>query len=168
MRADAGSPDLTSDVHPVDIVEQIALSNDWQFERQEADEISVSTRGERSDYHISFSWMEDLESLHISSAFDLKVPDARRSEVKELISLINEQLWIGHFDMWHREGMILFRNTHMLTGGAELSQPQCEALFQLASQTCDQFYQAFQFVVWAGKPAAEALQGAMFETVGEA
>jgi hypothetical protein len=26
----------------------------------------------------------------------------------------------------------------------------------------------FQFVVWAGKSAAEALEGVLFETVGEA
>ncbi len=63
-------------VHPVDIIEHIAAINDWNFERQDADEISISVRGSWSDYHVSFNWMEDLESLHIASAFDLKVPDA--------------------------------------------------------------------------------------------
>ena len=87
-------PDRT--VHPVDIIEHIAAINDWNFERQDTDEISISVRGAWSDYHVSFNWMEDLESLHIASAFDLKVPEARRPEVKQLIATVNEQLWIGH------------------------------------------------------------------------
>lgn len=155
-------------VHPVDIIEHIAAINDWSFERQDADEISISVRGSWSDYHVSFNWMQDLESLHIASAFDLKVPDARRAEVKQLIASINEQLWIGHFDIWPHEGVIIFRNSHLLTGGADVSPQQCEALLRSATESCDLYYQAFQFVVWAGKSAADALEGVMFETVGEA
>lgn len=155
-------------LHPVDIIEHIAAINDWNFERQDADEISISVRGAWSDYHVSFNWMQDLESLHIASAFDLKVPEARRPEVRALIALVNEQLWIGHFDMWNNEGVILFRNSHLLTGGAEVSPQQCEALLRSATESCDLYYQAFQFVVWAGKSAAEALESVLFETVGEA
>src|SRR5690606_38580221 len=159
-------PDRT--VHPVDIIEHIASINDWNFERQDDDEISISVRGAWSDYHVSFNWMGDLESLHIASAFDLKVPEPRRAEVKQLIALINEQLWIGHFDMWNHEGVVIFRNSHLLSGGAEVSPQQCEALLRSATDSCDLYYQAFQFVVWAGKSASDALSQVMFETVGEA
>ncbi|MCF4099059.1 YbjN domain-containing protein [Maritalea mediterranea] len=155
-------------VHPVDIIEHIAGINDWVFERQDADEIAISVKGSWTDYHVSFSWMENLESLHIACAFDLKVPEARRAEVKQLVTQINEQLWIGHFDIWRKENMVLFRNAHLLSGGAEVSPSQCEALLNSAIESCDQYYQAFQFVVWAGKPAAEALSHVIFETVGEA
>jgi hypothetical protein len=109
-----------------------------------------------------------MESLHLACAFDLKVPEARRGEIKQLISLINEQLWIGHFDIWSKEGVVLFRNSHLLSGGAEVSPQQCEALLRSATESCDLYYQAFQFVVWAGKSAADALAEVMFETVGEA
>jgi hypothetical protein len=36
-------PDRSS--HPVDLVEHIAAINDWNFERQDADEISISAAG---------------------------------------------------------------------------------------------------------------------------
>jgi hypothetical protein len=159
-------PDRT--VHPVDIIEHIASINGWTFERQDDDEISISVRGAWSDYHVSFNWMEDLESLHIACAFDLRVPESRRPEVKALVARVNEQLWIGHFDMWNHEGVVLFRNSHLLSGGAEVSPLQCEALLHSATDSCDAYYQAFQFVVWAGKNAGEALSQVMFETVGEA
>ena len=32
----------------------------------------------------------------------------------------------------------------------------------------DSYYPALQFVVWAGKTAAEAMSAAMFDTAGEA
>ncbi|MCS6762606.1 MAG: hypothetical protein MO846_12135 [Candidatus Devosia symbiotica] len=43
-------------VHPVDIIEHIASINDWAFERQDADEISISVRGGLCGYHVSFNW----------------------------------------------------------------------------------------------------------------
>ena len=159
-------PDIS--IHPVDIIEHIALINDWAFERQDADEISICVRGGWSDYQVSFSWMHELESLHIAAAFDLKVPEARRTELKQLVTLINEQLWIGHFDVWRKEGVVLFRNSHLLSGGADISPQQCEALLRSATDACDLYYQAFQFVVWAGKSADEAMAAVMFETHGEA
>jgi len=160
--------ELDRTIHPVDIIEHIAAISDWSFERQDADEISISVQGGWSDYHVSFNWMEEMESLHLACAFDLKVPEARRGEIKQLISLINEQLWIGHFDIWSKEGVVLFRNSHLLSGGAEVSPQQCEALLRSATESCDLYYQAFQFVVWAGKSAADALAEVMFETVGQA
>jgi hypothetical protein len=33
---------------------------------------------------------------------------------------------------------------------------------------CERYYQAFQFVLWAGKSATEALDAVMFETSGQA
>jgi hypothetical protein len=35
-------------------------------------------------------------------------------------------------------------------------------------EACERYYQAFQFILWAGKSAPDALAGTLFETVGEA
>ena len=45
---------------------------------------------------------------------------------------------------------------------------QCEAMLVGAIHACERYYPAFQFVVWAGKSAAEAMSAAMFDTEGEA
>jgi hypothetical protein len=106
--------------------------------------------------------------LHLACTFDLKIPAARREEVLRLSALINEQLYFGHFDIWRREGVVLFRNGLLLSGGAEASCSQCEALIRLALDSCERYFPAFQFVIWAGKGAEEALQSCLLETVGEA
>ncbi|MBZ9936423.1 YbjN domain-containing protein [Mesorhizobium sp. BR1-1-16] len=154
--------------NPVDTIENIAAINDWAFERSGDDEITISIGGGWCDYHVSFSWMEDMEAVHLACAFDLKVTDPRKTEVMRLLSLVNEQLWIGHFDLWGKEGVVMYRQTLLLAGGAEPNSAQVEGLLENAIESCERYYQAFQFVVWAGKSASEALEAVMFETVGEA
>ena len=88
--------------------------------------------------------------------------------MQALISLINEQMWVGHFDLWTKEGIVMFRHALVLAGGVEASGKQCESLLGTALDACERNFTAFQFVVWAGKSAREALDAAMFETSGEA
>ena len=115
----------------------------------------------------SINWRGDLETLHLACAFDFKVPDYRLSEMYRLIAQINEQLWLGHFDLWTQEGLVMFRHG-LLLNGAIATPHQCEALLSAALEACERYYQAFQFVVWAGKESREALVSTMFETEGQA
>ena len=154
--------------NPVDVIENIAALHDWSFERAGDDEITISVAGDWCDYHVSFSWMEDREAVHLACAFDLKVPEPRLFEVLRLISGVNEQLWIGHFDLWKKEGVIMYRQALLLSGGAEPTSAQIEGLLLTAIEACERYFQAFQFVVWAGKSASDALATVLFETVGEA
>jgi hypothetical protein len=154
--------------NPVDVVEHLAAIREWSFDRAGDDEIAISISGRWTDYHLSFTWMDDIEALHLACAFDCRVPDRRRGEVLQAIAGINEQLWVGHFDLWSLDGVIMFRHALILPGGLEPSGKQCEVLLNAALDACERYYQAFQFVVWAGKSAREAIDAAMFETAGEA
>jgi hypothetical protein len=157
-----------SRANPLEVVERVAASNDWSFERAGEDEITILVRGKWSDYQVSFTWMYDIEALHLACAFELKVPDRSHATVQQLISFINEQMWIGHFDLWTQDGIVMFRHALLLAGGVEASGRQCESLLGTALDACERYFPAFQFVVWAGKSAREALDSAMFETAGEA
>jgi len=153
--------------HPVDLVENIATSHDWAFERNTLDELSLCVTGSWSEYNISLNWRDDLEALHLACAVDLKVSDSRLAEVYRLMAIINEQLWIGHFDLWRSENLLLFRHG-LLLNDADPTAGQCEALLQAALETCERYFQAFQFVIWAGKSAEESLAAIMFATEGQA
>jgi len=155
-------------INPLDVVERLATGNDWSFERAGDDEITILVTGRWTDYQLSYTWMGDIEALHLACAFDLKVPERRRAEAQALITLINEQLWVGHFDLWIKEGMVMYRHALVLAGGVAASGRQCEALLSTALDACERYFTAFQFVVWAGKDAKEALAAAMFDTSGEA
>ncbi len=154
--------------NPIEVIERTATVNNWPFERPSADEITLVIRGKWTDYQASFTWMFDLEALHLALAFELKVPEHCQSELHRLTSMINEQLWVGHFDLWFKDGLVMYRNALVLAGGVVASSRQCEVLLSAASDACERYYPAYQFVVWAGEGAEEALRAAMFETRGQA
>jgi len=52
--------------HPLDIVERLAAIRDWIFDRAETDEMSVSVSGRWADYHVAFTWIADVESVHLA------------------------------------------------------------------------------------------------------
>lgn len=162
--ADQGYQRVTN---PIDLVEQVASGHGWASERTADEELTLIVAGTWTDYHVSLNWRDDLETLHIACAFDFKVPKNRLSEVYRLIAQINEQLWLGHFDLWTQEGLIMFRQGLMLNGTVATAA-QCEALLRAAFEACERYYQSFQFVVWAGRESKEALASTMFETEGHA
>ena len=163
-RAESGQIRINN---PLDLVEHIAGKHGWVMDRAGEDELTLTVSGQWTDYHMSLNWRGDLETLHMACAFDAKIPENRLNEVYRLVAQINEQLWLGHFDVWIHEGLIMFRQGLMLNGA--LATPhQCEALLKAAFEACERYYQAFQFVVWAGKESKEALASTMFETEGRA
>ena len=157
-----------SRINPLAVVEDIAADHNWTFERSGEDEVTIVSRGDWTDYHLSFTWMGEIESLHLACAFDMKIPPARRNEVQRLIAAINEQMWVGHFDIWTHTGMIMHRQGLPLPEGLTASAAQCETMLVNAIHACERYYPAFQFVVWAGKSAEDAMGAAMFDTQGEA
>jgi hypothetical protein len=154
--------------NPLEVVEHMATGNNWPYEHMVEDEIALLVSGDRTNYQISFTWMSDIELLHLACAFDMKVPVSRLAEVQQLIVSINEQLWVGHFDVWTKNGMVMFRHALLLVGGALLSGRQCEAALGSAVDACERYYPAFQFVTWAGKSARQAIDAVIFETSGHA
>ena len=159
---------VDSRTNPLAVVEDIASDNNWPFERSGEDEVTIVTKGQWTDYQLSFTWMSEIEALHLACAFDMKIPQARLAEVQRLIAAVNEQLWVGHFDLWTHTGMIMYRQALMLPGGMSATDRQCESMLGAAINACERYFPAFQFVVWAGKSTAEALAAAMFDTEGEA
>ena len=102
--------DFSPPQHPLDMLEQAVEDNGWPFERSARDEINLSVAGRWCDYHFCFTWREDLQALHVSVSFDMRVSRERRSEIAELLMSINAQLWLGHFDLWSEDGTVLFRH----------------------------------------------------------
>ena len=84
------------------------------------------------------------------------------------VASVNEQLWIGHFDLWTHTGIIMHRQALVLPGGLTASTAQCVSMLDGAIHACERYYPAFNFVVWAGKSPQEAMAAAMFDVEGEA
>jgi len=154
--------------NPLDRVERLAHAHDWFIDRAGDDEVTLLVAAAWGDLHLCLNWRNDIEGLHLACTFDQRIPKLRREDVARLLSLINEQLYFGHFDIWRQDGSIVFRNGLTLAGGAEANEAQCETLIRIAIEACERYYPALQFVMWAGKSAEDAIAALILETVGEA
>jgi len=71
--------------NPLDVVERIAAINDWSFERAGDDEITMLVGGKWSDYQVSFTWMHDIEALHLPPTSMVISSSPARSNDQSLI-----------------------------------------------------------------------------------
>jgi hypothetical protein len=161
---------------PIEMLERYFESLNWTFERDGDEEIVATVKGSWSEYELRALWRADERVLQFIAASGIQVardkigPEAAAS-LFETLALINEQLWIGHFEWWQSDGAVLFRHAVLLDADEEepaLSLALTEALVDAAIDECERHYPAFQFVLWGGKAPQEAVKAAMIETVGEA
>ena len=115
-------------------------------------------------------WRPEDQVLQFLAFPDIKVAQEKRTAIYEALGLINEQLWLGHFEMWSGSGLIVFRHATILDAreGEGLSLEQAESIAEAALEECERFYPVFQFVLWGGKSPGEAISAALIETAGEA
>lgn len=165
MLADDFGADLMT---PIEVLEQIISAKDWPLDRTDDVELATCVTGSWCDYHLCFSWCEDLAALHLTCTFDIRIPANKHAEMYHALGLVNESLWMGHFDLWNNEGVVMFRHNLPLAGTDGASTEQCEDMINAAISACEKYFPAFQFVLWAGKTAQEAVAASMLEPVGEA
>lgn len=162
----AGNDALES--NPLDLVEQLVFSKDWAYDRPAEEELVAETSTTWCNLRYWFTWRRDMNALMFSCSFDAKVPQAMRPQIYPLLALVNERLWLGHFDLCQEDGTISFRHTLLTHETQQVTEAMLEELLAIASEECERFYPAFQSVFWGGRAPEEAMELAIFDTVGEA
>ncbi|TZG27579.1 YbjN domain-containing protein [Sphingomonas montanisoli] len=155
---------------PIDLLEQYFAAHGWSHERQGDDEVVAQYAGSWAKYELRAVWREEDSVLQFLAFPDIRVTTDKRSAVYETMGLINEQLWLGHFELWQSSGLVLFRHAALLERSDDmvLTLDQAETLVETAIDECERFYPVFQFVLWSDKSPADAIASAMIETRGEA
>ena len=150
---------------PLENVELAASIQNWTFDRTD-NEVSIIANGKHNNYQLSVSLQNDSNGLNVICGFDLRFNKKNKFQILKLVSSINAQLWLGHFDVWDKEGLIVYRNSSILEKSPNLKT--IETLLNDAVSSIDLYFPAFQYILWAGKDSEEALQTVLFETRGEA
>lgn len=150
---------------PLENVELAASIQNWTFDRT-GNEVSIIANGKHNNYQLSVSLQNDSNGLNVICGFDLRFNKKNKFQILKLVSSINAQLWLGHFDVWDKEGLIVYRNSSILEKSPNLKT--IETLLNDAVSSIDLYFPAFQYILWAGKDSEEALQTVLFETRGEA
>ena len=67
--------------NPLDLVEQVAIANEWPFHRQNDDELAAEISGHWCQYRMWFCWHPELGVMHLSCALEMKVPANKRAQI---------------------------------------------------------------------------------------
>src|SRR3546814_221245 len=137
--------------NPLDILEELVNANEWRFDRSTDEEMVVEIAGRWCEYRLFFVWQQDLSATYFSCLFDLRAPPQKRTAVAELLALVNEKMWLGHFDLCSDELVPMFRHTVLLRGAGHVSVEQLEDLVDIAVSECERFFPAFQYVLWGDR-----------------
>jgi hypothetical protein len=154
--------------NPLDLAELVIMDRDWAFDRTADGELIAEFSGVWCNYRVWFSWQEEMHVLLLSCALESKLPKQSLPKVYPLLALVNEKLWVGHFDLCTEDNSVVFRHSLLLRDATGTSEEQIQELLDIAVNECERFYPAFQAAVWGGKSAHEAMEIAVFETIGEA
>ncbi|MGB3738942.1 MAG: YbjN domain-containing protein [Pontixanthobacter sp.] len=159
---------LDENAAPVDMLAALFEARGWPFTATSADELSGEIQGSWTNYQLRAVWRGDDNVLQLLCLPEVRVGKDRRASTCELLALINEQMWLGHFDIWSKGDLLVYRNAALLGNDGLLSLDQAQAIVETAVEECDRFYPAFQFVLWGDKSPHDALDSALIDAAGEA
>ena len=84
------------------------------------------------------------------------------------MGLINEKLWIGHFDITNNNGIPAYRHTVFSSSNNDLLHKKLEDLLDIGIYECEKYYPSFQQVLFEEISPKEALKLSNFEVIGRA
>ena len=155
-------------LNPIDVVEEVIYSKKWTFSRADDYELVAEIASKWCQYRFYFTWSEQIRAISLTVTFDLKFPHAKIKDAQELLALINEKLWIGHFDITSKNGIPAYRHTVLSFSEDEVLHHQLENLVDIAIYECEKFYPAFQLVLFEDSDPGKALAISTFDTIGVA
>jgi hypothetical protein len=158
----------TEDLHPIDIVESLAESNDWEFDRVTDDQIAMAVEGQWKTYSLTLAWSAQDETLRLICTFEMEPPEGRMGELYEVLNRTNDMVWTGAFTYWTEQKLMVWRYGLVLAGGQYAGPEQIDRLIAAAVMAAERFYPAFQMVAWAGHTPADAMKVAIAEAYGRA
>jgi len=159
---------LQDDIHPIDIVENLAAYHDWDFDRIAEDQIAMAVEGQWRTYSITLAWSAYDETLRLICTFEMEPPSEKLPQLYEAINAVNDQCWAGAYTYWEAQKLMVYRYGLVLSGGMVASPEQIDTLISAAVMSAERYYPAFQLVVWGNRTAKDALQVAIAEAYGRA
>lgn len=159
---------LTDDLHPIDIVENIAEHNAWQFDRVGDDQIAMAVEGQWRTYSITLAWSAYDETLRMVCTFEMDPPSEKLPALYEALNEVNDQCWTGAFTYWSEQKLMVYRYGLLMSGGQGASPEQVDAIITAAVLAAERYYPAFQLVLWGDRTPRDAMQVAIAEAYGRA
>lgn len=153
--------------NPIDELEELVNSQDLPYLRFGKDELMIRYPDSWENFQSFWTWDKDMETLDVAASSLLKFREKERPAIYELLSAINGQLWVGHFDLTD-ENSPTFRHTQLLKDLQGPYMGMIEDMFAIVLAEYQRFFPAFHYVAKDKRSPMEAMAMAMIDTEGEA
>ncbi|MBE6452050.1 MAG: hypothetical protein E7012_00980 [Alphaproteobacteria bacterium] len=159
---------ILSEYNPIDMVENIFAARSFEFERKNPNEVVVEIQGKWNNMLLFFAWESSMNCMHISCFMEIENKLEDRSKIFELLALINEELWVGHFSYWSEQNTPVFKHSLFLNNQDELFEHKIAQMIDIAIKECERMYPVFKVVLTKGLDPKQALYPMLLQTIGQA
>ncbi len=156
------------ELHPINIVEDLAAHHEWDFDRVTEDQIAMAVEGQWRTYSLTLAWSDQDEVLRLICTFEMEPPAERMGALYDVLNRCNDMVWTGAFTFWAEQKLMVWRYGLVLAGGQIAGSEQVDQLISGAVMAAERFYPAFQLACWGDRTPEQAMQVAIAEAYGRA
>lgn len=143
--------------NPIDTIERIFARDKVSYDRRKDTELVAEVLGKWDNMLVFFAYEEHLRCLHISCLLNLEASNVDRGKMFELLAMLNENLWLGHFSYWSEQKMPIFKHSVILQDNEELFTHKISKIIELSIMECERVYPIFNAVMRQNVEPGQAL-----------
>ena len=156
------------ETHPIDALELIAREENWEFVRDEDNEIIVTIDGGWKKYTVNAIWNVSRNLFKTSCAFEMMPPRKKLVKLYETINLVNISDIDGSFTYDSVEQLMNYNTNILLSDELIISNTELRDWVKSSTETAEKFYPTFQKSCWGEVMPKDAMSAAFGEIAGYA
>ena len=132
------------ETHPIDALELIAHEENWEFTRDDDNEIIFSIDGGWKNYNVCANWNESRKLFKTICTFEMIPPGKKLAKLYETINLVNSSDVDGSFTYDNTEQLMNFNTNILFSDELIISNTELRDWIKSSVETAEKFYPTFQ------------------------
>ena len=156
------------ETHPIDALELIAHEENWEFVRDEDNEIIVTIVGGWKKYRVSVMWNVSRNLFKTSCTFEMMPPRKKLVKLYETMNLVNSSDIDGSFAYNNVEQLMNYNTNILFSDELIISNTELRDWIKSSVETAEKFYPTFQKSCWGEVMPKDAMSAAFGKIAGHA
>ena len=156
------------ETHPIDALELIAHEENWEFVRDEDNEIIVTIDGSWKIYSVTARWDVSRNLFKTICSFEMMPPSKKLVKLYETINLVNGSDVDGAFTYDSCQKIMNYYTNILFSDELIISNTELRDWIKSSVETTEKFYPTFQKSCWGEVMPKDAMSAAFGKIAGHA
>ena len=156
------------ETHPIDALELVAHEENWEFVRDEDNEITVTIVGGWKKYKVSAVWNVSRSLFKMRCTFEMMPPRKKLVKLYETMNLVNISDIDGSFTYDSVEQLMNYNTNILFSDELIISNTELRNWVKSSTETAEKFYPTFQKSCWGEVMPKDAMSVAFGKIAGHA